>query len=46
MRFSKSNLNYELEPPSLGQHTDEVLVDKLAMSVDELLALRSKGVLG
>jgi crotonobetainyl-CoA:carnitine CoA-transferase CaiB-like acyl-CoA transferase len=46
MRFSKSNLNYELEPPSLGQHTDEVLVDKLAMSVDELSALRSKGVLG
>ena len=46
MRFSKSNLNYELEPPALGQHTDEVLVDKLAMSVDELSALRSKGVLG
>ncbi len=46
VRFSRSELNYELEPPSLGQHTDEVLADKLAMSVDELNKLRSKGVLG
>ncbi len=46
MRFSKSHLNYDLEPPGLGQHTNEVLVEKLKMSEDELNELRSKGILG
>jgi crotonobetainyl-CoA:carnitine CoA-transferase CaiB-like acyl-CoA transferase len=46
VRFSRSDMNYELEPPTLGQHTDEVLAAKLEMSPAELKTLRNKGVLG
>ena len=46
MRFSRSEMNYDMEPPTLGQHTDEVLAAKLDMSVEELISLRAKGVIG
>ena len=46
VRFSRSGMNYELEPPLLGHHTDEVLTEVLAMSPEELSVLREKGVLG
>jgi crotonobetainyl-CoA:carnitine CoA-transferase CaiB-like acyl-CoA transferase len=44
MRFSDTTIEYRSAPPVLGQHTDEVLGDKLGMSKDEIDALRGKGL--
>jgi formyl-CoA transferase len=33
-----------LPPPGLGQHTDEVLRERLGMSAEEIAALRAEGV--
>jgi crotonobetainyl-CoA:carnitine CoA-transferase CaiB-like acyl-CoA transferase len=44
VRLSETPADYRLAPPTLGQHTDEVL-GRLGLSGDELAALRSKGVI-
>jgi crotonobetainyl-CoA:carnitine CoA-transferase CaiB-like acyl-CoA transferase len=44
VRLSETPADYRLAPPTLGQHTDEVL-GGLGLSGDELAALRSKGVI-
>ena len=33
-----------MPPPTLGQHTNEVLKEKLSLSDDDIAALRDKGV--
>jgi formyl-CoA transferase len=33
-----------LPPPTLGQHTEEVLRERLGMTADEVAALRAEGV--
>jgi crotonobetainyl-CoA:carnitine CoA-transferase CaiB-like acyl-CoA transferase len=43
-RFSETPVNYELPPPMLGQHTDEVLSEILQLSPTEIETLRTKGV--
>jgi crotonobetainyl-CoA:carnitine CoA-transferase CaiB-like acyl-CoA transferase len=45
MRFSDTTIEYRSAPPVLGQHTDEVLGEKLGMSGDEIAALRVKGLI-
>ena len=44
MRFSKTPVQHEVPPPTLGQHTDEVLRDFLKKSPAEIARLRSAGI--
>ena len=44
MRFSATPLQFKAPPPTLGQHTDEILRDMLDMSVVEIAELRGTGV--
>jgi len=45
MRFSATPVEYRHAPPTLGQHTDEVLRGLLGKSDAEIAALRAEGVL-
>lgn len=44
MKFSESQPGLRTPPPSLGQHTDEVLKDHLGLDEAEILLLKVKGV--
>jgi formyl-CoA transferase len=44
MRFSETPLQHEVPPPTLGQHTDEVLRDLLKKNPSEIARLRSEGI--
>ena len=44
IRFSDAPLDYHLPPPTLGEHTDQVLVDLLGMDPDEVQRLKETGV--
>ena len=44
MRFSETPVEYTLPPPTLGQHTREVLQDLLGMDREALDALAAKGI--
>jgi crotonobetainyl-CoA:carnitine CoA-transferase CaiB-like acyl-CoA transferase len=46
IHFSETPIQYELPPPRLGQHTDEVLLEELELDADELKRLRASGVIG
>ena len=43
--MSKTAVDYRHAPPTLGQHTDEVLREVLDMSDAEIAALRDAGVI-
>jgi glutaryl-CoA transferase len=45
MRFSGTPLEYRIPPPTLGQHTDEILRDMLKFSDAEIAGLRAAGVI-
>jgi crotonobetainyl-CoA:carnitine CoA-transferase CaiB-like acyl-CoA transferase len=45
MKFSDTPVTYRYAPPLLGQHTEEVLREKLNLSDDDLAALRDKEVI-
>lgn len=45
MKFSDTPVTYRHAPPLLGQHTEEVLREKLNLSDDDLAALRDKEVI-
>ena len=45
MRLSRTPVDYRQAPPLLGEHTEEVLQEKLGMGDGELSALRDKGVI-
>ncbi|MCI3952826.1 MAG: hypothetical protein K0R53_2324 [Burkholderiales bacterium] len=44
MRFSGTPLEFKSPPPTLGQHTDEILRGMLGMSVANIAQLRADGV--
>ncbi|OGA52670.1 MAG: CoA-transferase [Betaproteobacteria bacterium RIFCSPLOWO2_12_FULL_62_13] len=44
MRFSATPLEYKAAPPTLGQHTDEILRGMLKLSDAEIARLRAAGV--
>ncbi len=44
VRLSRTPPSYRIAPPALGEHTQDVLRDWLALSEDEVSALRAKGV--
>jgi crotonobetainyl-CoA:carnitine CoA-transferase CaiB-like acyl-CoA transferase len=41
MRFSATPLNHEMPPPTLGQHTDEILREVLKLGDAEISSLRA-----
>jgi len=45
VKFSESKPSIRSPPPTLGQHTNEVLTDMLGLSQDEVKSLHSKGVI-
>lgn len=45
VKFSDSQPSIRMPPPTLGQHTDELLTKMLGMKQEEVDALKSKGVI-
>jgi formyl-CoA transferase len=45
MKFSVTPIPYDVPPPTLGQHTDEILGRVLGMADEQIRALRSRGIL-
>jgi len=45
VRLSETPADYHLPPPVLGQHTDEVLGERLGFSAERMAALRAAGVI-
>ncbi len=45
VRLSETPADYRLPPPLLGQHTDEVLSERLGFDAAKLAALRKSGVI-
>ena len=45
IRLSRTPVGYRRAPPTLGQHTGEVLAEVLGLSEDERAALREEGVI-
>jgi len=44
IRFSRTDIEYGLPPPVLGQHTEDVLRDWLGMPQGEIASLKEQGV--
>jgi crotonobetainyl-CoA:carnitine CoA-transferase CaiB-like acyl-CoA transferase len=44
IRMSRSPVSYRHPPPTLGQHTDEVLRELVRLDEDEIAGLRARGV--
>ena len=45
MRFSGTPLEHKLAPPLLGEHTEEILRERLGRSAAQIAALRAEGVI-
>lgn len=45
MNLSATPARCDMPPPTLGQHTDEVLRDVLGKSDDDIVAMRGKGII-
>lgn len=45
MKLSRTPPEYRTAPPTLGQHTDEILAERLGLDTDRIAALRASGVI-
>jgi crotonobetainyl-CoA:carnitine CoA-transferase CaiB-like acyl-CoA transferase len=45
MRFSATPVAHDRPPPLLGEHTEEVLRERLGMDATEIARLRDDGVI-
>jgi len=45
INFSATPVAYRYSPPTLGQHTDEILADVLGIDEDKRQALKTKGII-
>ena len=45
VKWSESKPGIRMPPPTLGQHTDEILSDVLGMDGNEIEELRGEGVI-
>jgi crotonobetainyl-CoA:carnitine CoA-transferase CaiB-like acyl-CoA transferase len=45
IKFSETPVEYDRPPPTLGQHTDEILRERLDLSAAEIADLRNGGVI-
>jgi len=45
IKMSATPVRKDLPPPMLGQHTDEVLKELLALNDSQLLDLREQGII-
>ena len=43
IKFSRNKIDYLRAPPTLGQHTDEILTNELGWSAERISALRCEG---
>jgi crotonobetainyl-CoA:carnitine CoA-transferase CaiB-like acyl-CoA transferase len=46
MRFSSTALAFERPPPLLGEHTAEILRERLALAAETVADLAARGVIG
>jgi succinate---hydroxymethylglutarate CoA-transferase len=46
VKFSHSKPSIRSPPPTLGQHTEEILANMLGMDQDTIQDLKSEGVIG
>lgn len=46
VKYSYSTPGIRSPPPTLGQHTDEILMDVLNFTREEIKGLRAEGVVG
>jgi formyl-CoA transferase len=45
MRLSETPVEVRLAPPTLGQHTQEILQERLKLDPQAIVALQQKGVI-
>ena len=45
IRLSRTPVTYDLPPPTLGEHTETVLTERLALTAGETSQLRQSGVI-
>ena len=45
IKFSETPISYDRAPPTIGQHTDEILKELLGLSANEIATLRTDGAI-
>ena len=45
IKMQETPPSYRLSPPLLGEHTEEILSEKIGLSLDEIINLKDKGII-